>query len=258
MKTGCWITGMQAFLLLVCTFEMGFFVFVFLDMNVHQQYMISDRIFETAYYKAILTITLAWRLLVVMMYVNRFRYKGAEWYTVGWIGPCVAFPGWWVVILFLGYFTHFLTAETNSRRAWLISFHEDAWHLSGVGVFCLGTFMYSLAMIKLSAREHTHLRQLYQGFEYALYAGSILCVPTFATLWFMNEPSAYIPEHLAYIFFLGFYMVFFTYHSPDPNKLATTMGDCDGADGRIPSQCRPLLAMDRPGMVIMTVPHAGP
>ena len=104
--------------------------------------------------------------------------------------------------------------------------HQDnVNHFTGVALFCLGSFMYSLAFLELVGRTHEHLRQLHQALRWFLLISTVILVITFVTLWVIEENNhqhtrnAYIVEHLAYITHIMFYATFFLYHTPDPNKL---------------------------------------
>lgn len=116
-----------------------------------------------------------------------------------------------------------------SRRVWLVLHRINYEHFSGVFLFCLGSFMYCMALLRLGEQTHAHLAPLHAILEYALFFSSMALVTTFVVLWVMEEnagkhgrdPSdptqkAFILEHAAYLTQLLFYAAFFLFHSPDP------------------------------------------
>lgn len=108
--------------------------------------------------------------------------------------------------------------------------HQDNTnHFTGVALFCLGSFMYSMAFLELVGRTHEHLRQLHQALRWFLLLSTTVLVIAFVILWAIEENNgqhasgggqrnAYIVEHVAYITHIMFYATFFLYHTPDPNK----------------------------------------
>lgn len=132
-------------------------------------------------------------------------------------------------------------------------------HFSGVVVFCVGSFLYSIAFIRISALFEKHLRHLQVGLELFMLISTLVLVIAFVALWFREEKeiheakgvereitrTAYAVEHAAYIAHLVFYGIFFTYNSPDPFKEKPERGyglmdypyDADDAA----DTCKPLL-----------------
>ena len=144
-------------------------------------------------------------------------------------------------------------------RCWLVTHKDNANHFGGVGLFCAGSFLYSIAFIRISALFERHLRHLQIGLELFLLVSTVVLVIAFVSLWFGEEReiqdgagrgggeftrTAYIVEHAAYIGHLIFYGVFFAYNSPDPCKEKPERGygmmdyPYDGAEA-----CRPLIQM---------------
>lgn len=114
-------------------------------------------------------------------------------------------------------------------RAWLVLHQDNANHFAGVAVFCLGSFMYSIAFLQLAGRTHEHLRKLHQALRWFLLLTTIILVGTFVILWAIEENdgrhgrdggprNAYIVEHVAYITQILFYATFILYHTPNPDK----------------------------------------
>ena len=96
-------------------------------------------------------------------------------------------------------------------------------------LFCLGSFLYSVALLRVGETTHAHLAPLHAMLEYALFFSCMAFVGSFVVLWIMEEnagkhgrdPSdptqkAYILEHAAYMTQVVFYAIFFLFHSPDP------------------------------------------
>lgn len=116
-------------------------------------------------------------------------------------------------------------------RGWLIANRDNTSHFSGVFVFCLGSFFYSIALIRLACTTHEHLWQLHYALELFLFITTACLLVAFIVLWLLEENSgmhkpkqiadtqtAYIVEHCAYLAHLLFYTAFFTFHTPDPLK----------------------------------------
>ena len=106
-------------------------------------------------------------------------------------------------------------------------------------IFCGFTGLYTLCLIRLARMYYETHKRVHDVLEFVLLALCLIAVPTFAILWRMGFPEAYIPEHAAYILFLLFMMVFFAYHPPDAKlceKKLAGYPDCEGV-----AQCRPLL-----------------
>lgn len=121
-------------------------------------------------------------------------------------------------------------------RLWLVYNEEINAHFVGVFIFCLGTFIYSVVMLRLCQESHPHLAQLHFGLELFLFLTSGMLVVAFAIVWFNEEinnqhkkkidsetmiayddpnQAAFIIEHCAYISFILFYAGFFLFHTPD-------------------------------------------
>lgn len=145
-------------------------------------------------------------------------------------------------------------------RCWLVAHKDNANHFGGVGVFCVGSFLYSVAFIRISALFEKHLRHLQIGLELFLLVSTVVLVIAFVALWFGEEReirdgkgteeftrTAYIVEHAAYIAHLVFYGVFFAYNSPDlfkekPERGYGIMDYIYDTDGGVET-CKPLIQM---------------
>lgn len=108
-------------------------------------------------------------------------------------------------------------------------------HISGVAAFCFGTILYSLALIRLARILYKSHRHIHDIMDITLLLGSLICVFAFSSLWFDHDADAYIPEHMAYIFFLLFFTSFIVFHPPD---LTCPPHKCEEYDR---AQCIPLL-----------------
>jgi hypothetical protein len=128
-------------------------------------------------------------------------------------------------------------------------------HFKGVFLFCLGSAMYSIALLRLAGMTHGHLEQIHTALEAFLLASSALLLLAFIGLWITEETSgkhdgegdntqsAYIVEHMAYMTHLLFYGTFFSFHTPDPLKSPQIYGTFEDEKGKDPSgvAMRPLL-----------------
>ena len=153
--------------------------------------------------------------------------------------------------------------------------HKDnTRHFIGVGLFCLGSFAYSFAFVRLARTGEDKMELLHANMEGFLLLAVVALVISFVTLWVEEENDgrhsgaegvgaqhAYIVEHAAYVVHLLFYSFFFLYHSPDTHKVPgryvvggeyyhddsfapseTSSSMQDHQHGMIPMVCRPLMA----------------
>ena len=88
------LTGWQEVVLLCCLVELVYFTTYFLGPNAEQEYMISDRIFATVQYTVILSVCLAFRLLLVVMYAIKYVRTRSVWVTTTIAACVVTFFGW--------------------------------------------------------------------------------------------------------------------------------------------------------------------
>lgn len=128
-----------------------------------------------------------------------------------------------------------LTSSGLFRRGWLASHRDNINHFIGVGLFCLGSSMYSIAFLWLAGQTHKHLWRIHQGLGAFLFVSTVGQVLAFVILWVLEEESgkhmahigdsnngngdstqkAYIVEHSAYMTQILFYATFILFHSPD-------------------------------------------
>ena len=146
----------------------------------------------------------------------------------------------------------------------LLSFLKDtATHFTFVGVFCMGSLLYSLAFVRLAATTEDHLEMVHTFMEAFLLLTVVILVVSFVTLWVEEERAgmhggaggvqqAYIVEHAAYIVQLVFYAGFFLFHTPDRNRVPGRFvgegyaeGDREFEGGGVPMVCRPLIFQER-------------
>jgi hypothetical protein len=201
----------QMIVFFLCMADMIFFLYYLVNSSAGNKYMITDQLFASPDYRVLLTIFLAARLTLVIIYVTdayRNRSHQNPWLIPGFLGPSVAFAGW----------------------CWLITHKEDTSHITGVAIFCVGTFIYSAALIRLA---------------HMLYPGHKICVVIFSIMYFDDEVDAFIPEHMAYIFFLLFYTIFFVNYPPNICCKHRKDDEYERAQCRVPSQCMPLLPLSR-------------
>lgn len=141
-------------------------------------------------------------------------------------------------------------------RGWLVGHTDNANHFGGVAFFCLGSFLYSIAFIRISALFERHLRHLQLYLEMFLLVSAVVLVIVFVTLWFGEERAihngtnsggytrtAYIVEHVAYLVHLVFYGLFFSFNSPDPTKPKPARAYDGATDYDEVETCRPLIQM---------------
>lgn len=114
-------------------------------------------------------------------------------------------------------------------RAWLVLHKDNTNHFLGVGLFCVGSSLYSISFVLLAGRTHQHLRAVHNALLAFLLLSTCALALAFILLWRDEEAkgqhsasggsqNAYIVEHVAYITHVLFYATFFLYHSPDINK----------------------------------------
>ncbi len=102
-------------------------------------------------------------------------------------------------------------------------------HFTGVFLFCAGSAIYSISLLRLAGETEKSQAQIHLVMEIGLFLSSVALVLAFVTVWAIEEnngdhglhagerrESAYIVEHAAYVVFLLFYATFFVFHTPDP------------------------------------------
>lgn len=226
----------QLALLALCAFDLAFFCYYLFEFELDRRHTISDTLFGDGGYRATLTCLLALRLLGAALFLLRFRHRHCGWETAGYAGICLAFFGW----------------------MWLTVHKENTQHFLGVGIFCAGSFGYSLALVRLAATSDDDRELLHACLEGFLLLCVVVLVLSFVGLWIEEEndgrharntpdQSAYIVEHAAYIVQVVFYALFFLYHSPNPNKRTDgySIGTEEYEPGTVPMVCRPLIPEDR-------------
>lgn len=86
----------QILLLLICTFDLGFFLYYLFAYNLKEQNTISDALFSYPEYVVVLTVLLACRTLAVALYFGRYRNANPEWVGIGLFFIGVTLFGWYV------------------------------------------------------------------------------------------------------------------------------------------------------------------
>jgi hypothetical protein len=86
---------MQTMVLLLCLFDFGFFNYYLFRFEIDKQNTISETLFTDAGYSIVLTITLYFRLLAVVLFLCRFKKKQHQaWQIAGYVGASLAAIGW--------------------------------------------------------------------------------------------------------------------------------------------------------------------
>ena len=221
---------LQWVFVVVSVFDLIFFSYYLFVFEMNEQSMISDTLFTRGEYATVLTVTLAARLLGGVLFLMRYMRDRPWWTTMGIMGECLTLMGWY----------------------WLVLHKDNGNHFAGVGLFCLGSLLYSMVFIRLGAISHKHLRLLHQWLMGFLLIATIGLVVAFVAIWAMEEkkgqhdkPSpksdnyyeilaqeeasrkAYIVEHAAYVTHLLFYLGFFSFHSPNPNVSPNVSGNSE-------------------------------
>ena len=207
--------GFQAIIILICLLELSNFVAFLFAFEVNNMDMISDTLFDKKPYAILLDIFMTFRFIFGAMYFYRFVRETLQLFVIGNIGIIVGLFGWF----------------------WLSTHMDSINHPIGVGCFCSGTILYSFICLRLAAksREHSYF-VIYDTLEWFLITTTILLGLLFISLWISSDKISYLPEHLAYIFHLLFYMVFMAYHTPNPFKVVSCF-----TDSIIPEQCASLV-----------------
>lgn len=233
----------QTVLMLLCAFDAGFFCYYLFTYSIHTQSTISETLFTRPEYTTVLSVMLGARLTGGLLFLLRFRYKWGQAEIVGLVGILLTIIGWAVLAI---------------RR-------DTSGHFLGVGLFCIGSFVYSTAFIRLAA---THARDATRELvrtvlEAFLLMSTIALFISFVALWVIEEhrstreaSQGYIVEHAAYLTHLLFYTVFFLYHSPDPEKVYCSNRGADRSDydeDEVPMVCRPLIFTQRLPVIMETV-----
>jgi hypothetical protein len=187
----------QILVVLVGLAELGFFLaYFFLYRNDHS--MISDILVEDKAYNSMVSVFLALRFVVCLLFFVRYYYQGqlqdVSYIQIGFIGVLLAAIGW----------------------TWLVTHSDSNNHYLGVGIFCVGSFTYSFVLLKLAQTEDPQYHHIYTTMEVLLLVTSGILVISYMTAWSLNDPSDYISEHMAYVAHLLFFILFFAFHTPDP------------------------------------------
>jgi hypothetical protein len=195
---------LQRVFLGVGVFDLIFFSYYLFTFELSAENMITDTLFSRGEYAAVLTVTLAVRLLGGVLFLMRYMHEYSCWMFLGVIGECMTLMGWY----------------------WLVLNKDTVNHFGGVGFFCLGSLVYSSVFIRLGWISHWHLRNLHQALMVFLIVSTAVLVVAFVSLWTMEQNQggrgnvplrAYIVEHAAYITHILFYLGFFSFHSPNPD-----------------------------------------
>lgn len=124
----------------------------------------------------------------------------------------------------------------------------------------MGSFTYSLALVRLARTSKDKKEKLHALLEAYLLFAVVGLVVSFVTIWAKEEdegkhaptaPSnnvqhAYIVEHTAYMVHLVFSTLFFLYHSPDRTKYVPNGKE----KNNVPMECRPLIFQERLPVII--------
>lgn len=236
---------MQKSLLVLSAIDFFFFSYYLFNFELSRESTISDTLFTDTGYKIVLSIFLGLRLMGGGFFLFRFRFRHCFWEWAGFLGIITTFVGW-------GY---------------LVVHRDNLNHFIGVATFCMGSFAYSLAFVRLAATSKDDREVLHALMEALLLLGVVLLVIAFVGLWFEEEKNgwhtsdagkgrqtAYIIEHAAYMGHLLFYALFFLYHSPNWDKSVdrSVVGEAyydhqdhhEARDGT-PMVCRPLIFNER-------------
>ena len=153
----------------------------------------------------------------------------------------------------------------------MVACHDTTRHFTGVGFFCLGSFVYSLVFVRLAATTEERLEMVHAIMEAFLLMSVAALVVSFVSLWAEEErdgkhdrgsgnsqvQNAYIVEHVAYIVHVLFYACFFLYHTQDIETIPgghvgegyeETDADVEG----MPMVCRPLIFQERLPVILET------
>ncbi len=153
-----------------------------------------------------------------------------------------------------------------------MTYHDNTRHFIGVGFFCLGSVVYSLAFVRLAATTEERLEMVHAVMEAFLLLSVAALVVSFVSLWAEEErdgkhsgglnsrqvQNAYIVEHTAYIVHLVFYASFFLYHTPDIEKIpgrhvGEGYEDPDAELEGMPMVCHPLIFQERLPVIMEVV-----
>jgi hypothetical protein len=228
----------------VSLFDLIFFSYYLFTYELKTESMISDTLFARGDYATLLTVTLAIRLLGGVLFLLRYRVEHAWWVTCGLGSECLTLAGWY----------------------WLVLHKDNANHFTGVGIFCVGSVVYSSVFIRLAWISHWHLRNLHQALMIFLLSSTVVLVISFVSIWADEQEKgehgeilydgedprlkAYIVEHAAYITHLLFYLGFFSFHNPNPNISPLMCGEyeaemslADDPYSQDVSACQPLIRL---------------
>lgn len=210
---------LQVTVVIIALAELGFFLAYF-GMYHDKRSMISDILVADDTYNAVISTLLSFRLIVCILFFIRYyiqnKLEDISYIQVGLIGVLLAAIGW----------------------TWLVTHTDSENHNLGVGIFCVGSFVYSFILLRIAKLGDPGYAHIYTSVEILLFVASGVLVITYITSWALNDPSDYISEHMAYVAHLLFFILFFLYHTPDPS-----IGFEDKLEGQqaCPEQAKSLL-----------------
>ena len=205
----------QTFAIMVGVAELAVLLSVFLlPDTLGQHRMVSTNLFALAYYKVTVTLLIALQLLVVALFLMRFRLVARVWTGAALLFVSCSLVGW------------VLTVSCNPDT-------DAANHSIGAGIFVAATSAYFAITLNLTYEFDPVRSRRYDLMAY----GVMLCAGLFALvyviLYFTSPDWSWLFENVAFVLMAAGYLLFFWFHSFDPAETV--------APGHRPVQCQPLL-----------------
>ena len=205
----------QTLAVLVGLAELATLLSIFLlPDTLGQHRMVSTNLFALMYYKVGVTILITLQLLVVTLYLMRFRLVARVWAAVACLFVSCALVGWTITIS--------CDPDTDLTN-----------HSIGAGIFVAGTAAYFVILLNLTYQFDSALNRRYDLMAYAVMLVAGVFTVLYVILYFSSPGWAWLFENIGFILMAAGYVLFFWYHPFDPADPI--------APKPHPMQCQPLL-----------------
>ena len=213
----------QTAAIMVGAAELAVLLSVFLmPETLGQQRMVSTNLFALMYYKVSITLLTALQLLIVVLFLLRFRLVARVWTGVALALASCALVGWALTVTY--------DPETDAAS-----------HSAGAGIFVAATAGYFAILLNLAYEFDPVGVRRYDLMAY----GVMLCAGVFAIVYvvlYFSEPEwSWLFENIAFVLLAAGYVLFFWFHPFDPAEPI--------APGQRPVMCQPLLVGQGANMV---------
>jgi hypothetical protein len=195
---------------------LGLLLGVFLTndtLNEHR--MVSTNLFALPYYKISTTALIGLQLLIVGLFLLRFRLVARVWCAVACLFLACALAGWIVTVS--------CDPDTDTFN-----------HSIGAGLFVASSGVYFVILLNLAYVFDPKGSRRYDLMAYAVMLAAGVFAIVYILLYFASPYWSWLFENLAFVIATAGYVLFFWYHPFDPARPVPL--------GQRVVQCQPLLA----------------